>query len=81
MDCPPKFGDGAFSVQLVTQRVCAKEQEGGGSEGVRQWHREEAELGTVSSGGHRESANRGFTGQGSPSERSKPISEINYVIK
>lgn len=44
---PPKFGDGAFSVQLVTQRACAKEQEGSGSEGIRQWHREEPELGTA----------------------------------
>lgn len=47
MDCPPKVGDGAFSVQLVTQGECAKEQERGGGEGVRQWHREEPELGTA----------------------------------
>lgn len=46
MDCPQILEMG-FSASSLLHRVCAKEQERGGSEGVRQWHREQPELGTA----------------------------------
>lgn len=46
MDWPQNLEMG-LSVSSLLHRVCAKEQEWGGSEGVRQWHREQPELGTA----------------------------------
>lgn len=77
---PPKFGAGAFSVQLVTPRVCAKEQERGGSEGIRQWHRKEPELGTALAQEDTGNLQTGCHGAGIPLRGSKPTTDIKYVI-
>lgn len=64
----------------LLHKLCAKAQEWGGSEGVRQWHREEPELGTARLRKTLGICKKGVRGQGSPSERSKAISGVKSGI-
>lgn len=65
VDCPQNLGMG-LSVSSLLHKVCKR---AGGSEGVRQWHREEPELGTAPAQENTGNLQKGVTGQGFPSER------------
>lgn len=79
MDCPQNLEMG-LSVSSLLHRECAKEQEQGGSEGIRQWHREEPELGTAPAQGDTGDLPTGCHRAGIALRGSKPITGTKYVI-
>lgn len=61
----PKTWEMGLSMSSL-YKLCAKEQEQGGSEGVRQWHREEPELGTATAQEDTGNLQKGCHGAGIP---------------
>lgn len=62
----PKIWRWGFQCPACNTNLCAKEQERGGSEGVRQWHRKEPELGTATAQEDTGNLQKGCHGAGMP---------------